>query len=310
MKFGVVIVTYNRLGLLQECLEYVWNQSIPFESIVVVENGSTDGTREYLKTCEQKCHVIYEEKNGGGAKGFKDGVENIIKNSLCDWVLLIDDDAIIDVSYIEAIQTAIEECPNCLAFSGVVTTDGVIDISHRTRLKNTEEKFLTIPVPANEYSEKQFLYDISSFCGLVVNADLVRKIGLPLEEYFIWCDDTEYSLRIRKHSQIVNVNNALLNHKTKKALDNPEVCWKSFYGVRNLADTICRHGTKAQYLNYVKNIKFAMIKNLLRWVVMRDRKYRYYYNVYRDALRNQRENRFGFNDGYSAQAEKNILNCK
>ena len=39
MKLGVVIVTYNRLELLKECIEACLNQTIPFEKIFIVNNG-------------------------------------------------------------------------------------------------------------------------------------------------------------------------------------------------------------------------------------------------------------------------------
>ena len=47
MKFGVIIVTYNRLALLKECVSCVLSQTEPFSNICIVDNHSSDG----LKTC-------------------------------------------------------------------------------------------------------------------------------------------------------------------------------------------------------------------------------------------------------------------
>ena len=58
MKYGVVIVTYNRLELLKECLLCIDKQVKKFDSVLIVDNYSTDGTREYLKNLmevEQKA---------------------------------------------------------------------------------------------------------------------------------------------------------------------------------------------------------------------------------------------------------------
>ena len=49
MNNAVVIVTYNRLELLKECLACVCRQTIPFSRVIVVDNHSTDGTRDYLE---------------------------------------------------------------------------------------------------------------------------------------------------------------------------------------------------------------------------------------------------------------------
>ena len=75
MKATVVIVTYNRLELLKECLQCVENQTVKFDNVVVVDNKCTDGTSEFLKEYIHKYHIIFESENGGGAKGFKDGIE-------------------------------------------------------------------------------------------------------------------------------------------------------------------------------------------------------------------------------------------
>lgn len=48
MKNGVVIVTYNRLSLLRECVSCVLGQTVPFSHVIIVDNCSTDGTGDYL----------------------------------------------------------------------------------------------------------------------------------------------------------------------------------------------------------------------------------------------------------------------
>ena len=104
MKYGVVIVTYNRLELLKECLLCIDKQVKKFDSVLIVDNYSTDGTREYLKNKEDRYHIIYEKFNGGGAKGFKDGVAYTNDNLDVDWVLLIDDDAMLNEKYLYCID--------------------------------------------------------------------------------------------------------------------------------------------------------------------------------------------------------------
>lgn len=91
MNNAVVIVTYNRLELLKECLACVCRQTIPFSRIIVVDNHSTDGTRDYLEGREdtyvfhvtdkkpdekvikigedKKIWVLEEAENLGGAGG-------------------------------------------------------------------------------------------------------------------------------------------------------------------------------------------------------------------------------------------------
>ena len=233
MNYSVIIVTYNRIELLKECLNCVDKQTLKFKNIILVNNHSTDGTTEFLKDyCQNRADVnlINTEQNLGGAGGFEIGVKNLPKET--DYVLLIDDDAMLDVHFLSEIDSHIEH--GVKAYSGTIRTDGVIDTSHRRRLKNsvlmTKED-----VPEKEYEKESFLFDLATFCGLMVSKDVVDAIGAPKGEYFIWYDDTEYCMRIMKYSKIKNVNSAQINHKTK-IFNETDLNWKSYYGYRNQID--------------------------------------------------------------------------
>ena len=95
MKTAVVIVTHNRIELLKECLGCVDSQEIPFSRVIVVNNSSTDGTKEYLDSISDKRYcIIHSEENLGGAGGFYVALKEAQKEEF-DWVLIIDDDAMI-----------------------------------------------------------------------------------------------------------------------------------------------------------------------------------------------------------------------
>lgn len=297
MKYAVVIVTYNRLELLKECISAVDNQKLHFSDVVIVDNASTDGTRDFLKDYENRHHIIYEAKNGGGAKGFKDGVEFVHNNIEADWVLLIDDDAILDQEFIYNINAFLLKNPSYKAVSGSVMTKGEIDITHRKNLKSGMT-FSIIPVDKSMYETESFDYDLSSFCGLLFATSLIEKIGYPKEEYFIWYDDSEYSLRLRKETKIANVNKAWLNHKTKKAAQKDTLNWKGYYGIRNMGDIVKIYGTTMQYRLYRARVYMALIRNYFLNLVKQEDCYKFNYSLYKDALRDMKSGIFGFNTKY------------
>jgi GT2 family glycosyltransferase len=241
MKYGVVIVTYNRLELLKECISNVNSQTKKIDKVIIINNASNDGTKEYLDDFinDERYYIVNSNKNRGGAYGFHEGLK--VANELeVDWILLIDDDAILDKSYISNIDRYIYSNREIMAFSGVVMTEGIITTQHRT-INRSKFCYKPVDVVEEEYKNPYFLCDYASFCGLMVSKELVKKIGLPLEEYFIWCDDSEYSLRISKHSKIMNINSAILNHKTLLDRKNSIVLWKDYYGIRNRINLVRRH---------------------------------------------------------------------
>lgn len=233
MTFAVVIVTYNRLELLKECIQNVEGQSIGINHIVIVDNNSTDGTKEYLSLFNQnaKYRIILLNDNKGGAYGFYEGIKSAIA-LLDDWILLIDDDAIIEKDYLFNISKYIDE-KTCLAYSGAVKTNGEIYTRHRTRLKY-KKCYQLSSVPIKEYAANYFWCDSATFCGLLFNRKIVDLVGLPNKDYFIWEDDAEYCLRFKNYTLIKNINSAVLNHKTNAKFD--VFSWKSYYGARNSLD--------------------------------------------------------------------------
>lgn len=265
LKFSVVVVTYNRIELLKECIENIQNQEKKFDEIIIVDNCSTDGTNKYLQKIalqEKKIKIISLDENLGGAGGFYNGLSCVSGNM--DYVLIIDDDAILHKNFLKELSKGMEE--GILAYSGSVLTNGKIDTSHRRRLKN-RLLLLKEDVEVQEYFGTHFYYDLATFCGLVVSRKLIQKIGLPEKDYFIWYDDTEYSLRILKYTKIKNINGAIINHKTKN-LENVRLSWKSYYGYRNAIDMGKRHASIPiiyiwyRYLYHIFRIVYFAVKQL------------------------------------------------
>jgi GT2 family glycosyltransferase len=88
-----VIVTFNRLDVLKQTLHHTLEQ--PFYCVVVVNNSSTDGTREWLdEHGDPRLHRIHSEQNLGGAGGFHLGFEFAAqKLPEAEWLVAFDDDA-------------------------------------------------------------------------------------------------------------------------------------------------------------------------------------------------------------------------
>jgi len=65
--FSVVIPSFNRIGLLREALESVFAQRFTDFELIVVDDGSTDGTKEYLQGLEKRLKVFSQPNRGPGA---------------------------------------------------------------------------------------------------------------------------------------------------------------------------------------------------------------------------------------------------
>ena len=87
MKISVIIPTFNRIDILNRAIDSVLNQSINPYDIIVVDDGSTDGTSDMIKQ-KYKSIKLIQQKNSGVSAARNNG----IKNAQGDWIALLDSD--------------------------------------------------------------------------------------------------------------------------------------------------------------------------------------------------------------------------
>ncbi len=254
-KYAVVIATRNRLTLLRECIRCASCQTILPEKIIIVDNASDDGTGEYLTAGlkeegyylgKDRYEMVRCPKNLGGAGGFREGVKRAADLGT-DWVLLIDDDAMLQPDYASLLLR--EAAQGWQVLAGTVRTGDVIDSFHRRNI--TRYGLFSRPVGLEAYRRRFFFCDVASFCGVMIDRRLVECAGLPEQEYFIYHDDTEYLLRfLRMGIRTIVVTDAVLNHRTdlRKEKKPRRYTWKDYYAIRNRLLYVGKHGTKTDVL--------------------------------------------------------------
>ena len=237
MKVTYVLVTYNRLELLKQTLKAALEMTRKFDNIIVIDNCSTDGTSEYLKSflCENKNIKFFSlAENIGGAGGFSFGIQKALETTDCDWVFLADDDAVPDADVLEILEKTYDnECnkSEIAALCTSVLTDGQIQTIHRRIIRkgllNVKEEAVSI----DNYNT-HFDVDILSFVGAMIKVDVIKKIGLPQKELFIYYDDSIYSMRIRGEGRIICEPKAVMDHRVSNKTTN-WMDWREYYMTRN-----------------------------------------------------------------------------
>lgn len=251
-RIGVVIVAYNRKDCLEKALQAFEVQTVAPAYILVVDNASTDGTADLLKSWADgdfsRCPrlVFTENENIGGSGGFHDGLR-IAQGWDADWIWLSDDDAYPEPGCLEIAETWIKnhDTHDVAAVCGAVINKGVVDTGHRRMIRVRNMRVCEDQIPEPAY-EGEFEINALSFVGAIIKKSVIQEVGLPLEDYFIWYDDTEYSLRLSELGRIVCIPAIRINHDASKSDDY--LTWKGYYGQRNCLDMIMRHFSKPVYL--------------------------------------------------------------
>lgn len=262
-KICVLVVTYNRLDKLKNSLRAYESQGLHPYKIIVVDNCSTDGTIEFLHKWEKIPHVcakkvIYLDKNYGGSGGFYEGMK-VVKGENLDWLWISDDDAYPDNDAFELLGKKITENPEYDVFCSSVYTDEGIDTSHR-KIINSKIFPLGVKADMSLYSLKGFDINIFSFVGSCINKRVLDTCGLPMKDFFIWFDDTEYSLRVNEKFKIMCVPSIRVFHDTIIEKEW-RYSWKTYYGERNKLYTLKKHMPENEFKKYLMHYRLGMMKH-------------------------------------------------
>lgn len=256
MTIDVVIVTYNRLDKLKKALDSYECQTRPFRNLIVVNNHSTDGTFEYLEFWKgQEAPfskiVISSRENLGGSGGYYLGQKKAMELN-ADWIFLADDDAYAEPDLIERFLEYVENNDTSLvsAICGTVYhSDGTIDYNHRSRWVSNGRRFVyRKPSVPDDYRKDSFEIDILSYVGSFINGKAMAKVGTVDASFFIFWDDSEHSLRLKKFGKIICVpsirimhDDIIVKNQDRRRAKPVIVSWKDYYLERNEVVLFKRH---------------------------------------------------------------------
>lgn len=246
-KIVAVVVTLNRLGQIRRTIAALL--ASPINQIVVVDNGSDDGTRDWLLALDEpRITVEFASSNLGGAGGFARGIETAQSQFDPDWMLLMDDDARPADGAIEAFRRLDLAGWDAIASAVYYPGGAICEMNRPSRnpfwslrafkgaiFKGRKGFHVDdVAFQAGQITE----IDVGSFVGYFVSREAVRRAGLPDGRLFIYGDDVLYSLSIRRAgARIGFASDVAFEHDcgTRATHDGKRVqpLWKAYYLIRN-----------------------------------------------------------------------------
>ena len=209
-----IVVTFNRLDDLTTCIQSLRQQSFQYFDILVVNNGSTDGTMAWLAS--QAGIITINQQNVGGAGGFYAGMAYMMEHPQYEWLIMMDDDGITDREEIKNLLDAYDDVKKQLGKESilnalVVNKDKRDEISFRWRHGSGVSNKVV------ELQKTKYIDQRHPFNGTLIPRFIIEKIGLIKKEMFIWGDEEEYMARA-KHAGYgtYTVTNAIHYHPKEK----------------------------------------------------------------------------------------------
>ena len=111
IKTTIIIPNYNGLSFMEPCFESLKEQTVRDFKVLVVDNGSTDGSVEWLK--EHRVPSIFLKEN----KGFSGAVNTGIRAADTPYVLLLNNDTRVEPGFVAAMERAMDQSPKIFSVS-------------------------------------------------------------------------------------------------------------------------------------------------------------------------------------------------
>lgn len=227
----VLLVNYNGLVHLEECLSSLRDQSFRDAEVVLVDNASTDGSVDYVRQRFPEVRLVESGANLGFAGGNNFGLMHCRGR----YVFFLNNDTKLEPGALDAIARGIRERPDVRVFACLMlryddprVVDNAGEIIYRNGLIYSHAGY-----PAHLFDMRR---EVIGACGgaAVYARSLLDEIGAFDEDFFLIFEDVDLSLRARHHGEtILFLPDARVLHKGSASIGGRFSNTAVYYSTRN-----------------------------------------------------------------------------
>ena len=196
IHLSIIVVTYNGWHYLEPCLHSLLPQLHGLDEIVVVDNGSRDGTDQGVAGLADS-RIRYErlEKNLGFARANNIGADRAVR----EWLLLLNNDTIVRDGFLAALRSAAQQqnqyqifaCKMIRASDGKIDNVGIAVLAPLLRQVQLG--------PGSDPDRHSNAVEVFGASGgaMMVHRSAIDDIGLFDSRFFAYCEDVDFALRAR-----------------------------------------------------------------------------------------------------------------
>ncbi|NNE36488.1 MAG: glycosyltransferase family 2 protein [Rhodothermales bacterium] len=287
-RVSVIIVSWDGLALLQKCLPSVLATEYDNFEIVVVDNGSVDGSVEWLT--QQDVTLLPQESNLGFCGGNNVG----IAKTSSDFVVLLNNDVEVAADWLSELVAQASTEPTIAAVQ-----PKILDYSDRTRFEYagaagghldsvgypfaSGRLFDTIETDEGQYDEPMPIFWASG-AALLLRRSALTEVGLLDERLFMHMEEIDlcwrlwqagYSVRLAPKSRVYHIGGASLAQGSPK---------KMYYNFRNSLLLLYKHTSPGRWpLQFTKRVLLDVLAVVRGMLVLRPRESWAIVRAYADA---------------------------
>jgi len=201
LRVAVIVVNWNGRDITLDCLRSLSAQTYPHADLIVVDNASTDGSVAAIRADYPGVALLTMPENLRFAGGNNAGIREALARG-ADAVLLLNNDTVVDPDFLKHLVNRMNTAPTCgmvapkiyyfdqpdkIWFAGGVVSMWTGTMRH-------------IGIREMDHGQFDSVREIgyASGCCLLIRSEVIRKIGMLDDSYYMYTEDADWSMRVRK----------------------------------------------------------------------------------------------------------------
>ena len=239
----VVVLTWNNAPDAIECLKSVACLDYPNAHVLLVDNGSTDGSVGLIRTEHPDVEILETGENLGYVGGSNAGIRHALEAG-AEYVLLLNNDTKVAPDSLNNLVSAAERFPDAaflgpkvchLQEPGIIQSAGArLDWLWRSHQRGLDEE---------DRGQFDRLEEVEYVIGgaVLIRASLLDQIGLLDPDFFMYRDDVDWCLRARRLGyRILYVSDATIWHRSHRVRE-AQLPFMTYYMTRNSLILLAKH---------------------------------------------------------------------
>lgn len=228
---SVIIVNWNGLHFLKDCLPHLYKSSYKNFEVILVDNGSKDGSIEFVKKNYHNIIIVQNSVN----KGFAEANNQGYKKAKGEFILLLNNDTKVSRNFMEPLIHALQ---NDKWLGGVQSK--ILSMDNPKLLDSVASFFTSTGMlyhygyhqkDSKKYSKRIYTYTAKGAC-LMLKREVVEKVGLFDSRFFAYFEESDLCHRIWLSGYKVEyIPESIIHHKiggTSNSMQNSFIQFHSF----------------------------------------------------------------------------------
>lgn len=260
---AIIVLNWNNYEDTAKCMDSLGDVEYPNYEIIVVDNGSIDGSGKKLDEKYSEVTVLFNESNLGFAAGVNKGIKNALEEGF-EYIFLLNNDAIVEPTFLTPVIKTAEENERVAAVGSVqyqMSSDDIVTAGGEL-----------IPIFAKQrmYKEVQdngeYLAEFISGGAICLRAKAIREIGLFDERYFFAFEDVDFSYEAIKNGWSLYINPDSIVYHEVGGTSGAQNAFRFYHSTRNRLYFASKHLTSpVEYSVFLVMFIITRFIRILQW---------------------------------------------